>query len=225
MLKRLKIGRLLGLLLFTHCAYAQSVSLHITGIDGAAVPFAVVLLPDLPASSEQAPTETLIDQRDKRFVPHVIVVRPGASVRFPNSDNTRHSVYSFSKGNSFEIQLYRSNDAPPVTFSQPGIVKLGCNIHDSMKAYVYVTDNTSAVVTDDQGLATMAVSGIEAGEVLEVWHPQLSSPMKIAVTAQMLPAGGALELKLPIAWVEPQTGKSAANLESLLKRYAGDEKD
>ncbi len=198
---------------------AGTLSVQLTGSDGRPVPFAVLTLPGtdpVPA----APLEGVaVDQRERRFQPHVTAISPGTKVSFPNSDDTRHHVYSFSEGNSFELKLFRANDAPPVAFNTPGIVTLGCNIHDSMKAYLYVGTDSSAVVSDAEGRATLHWDDEQTAGVLRIWHPQMEADLEVPLGAT---TGGTLALKLPLAWEDPQVGKSNAELESLLKRFARD---
>ncbi len=135
-----------------------------------AVVYAVPLGPDgrpLPA-----PARTEIDQIDKEYVPHVTAVRVGTEISFPNRDQIRHHVYSFSDAKSFEIPLYKGEPPEPVLFDKPGVVVLGCNIHDWMKAYVFVTEAPHFAVTDESGRATL--SNLPAGDfAVEVWHPEL----------------------------------------------------
>lgn len=120
---------------------------------------------DLPA-----PTPGLMDQRDKQFVPHVLAVRTGTAVSFPNSDDIRHQVYSFSPAKRFELRLYQDTPSEPVLFDKPGLVVLGCNIHDWMLGYIYVTDDPWFGVSDEQGR-------VEIGQLLPgryavtLWHP------------------------------------------------------
>ena len=82
--------------------------------------------------------QTIIDQRDKQFIPYVTALQVGTSVWFANTDKIRHHVYSFSPAKKFELPLYAGVPAEPVVFDQPGFVTLGCNIHDWMIAYVAV---------------------------------------------------------------------------------------
>ncbi|MEP5763776.1 MAG: hypothetical protein ABJ308_04250 [Halieaceae bacterium] len=123
-----------------------------------------------------------IDQVDKEFVPALTVVYQGAEVSFPNNDNIRHHVYSFSRGNAFEIPLYADQAAAPVTFANPGVVALGCNVHDWMSAYVFVADTPYFDVTDAAGSATL--TALPAGEYeVEVWHVSLrGKPEKLRQT-------------------------------------------
>lgn len=126
-----------------------------------------------PAGRAEAPT-AVIDQVDKTFVPHVLAVETGTRVDFPNSDNIRHHVYSFSEAKSFELPLYKGRPAEPVLFDQPGVVALGCNIHDVMSAYIYVADSPYLAVSGEDGIARLA--DLPAGNYqLRVWHPRLEN--------------------------------------------------
>ncbi|RBO83734.1 methylamine utilization protein [Marinomonas aquiplantarum] len=109
----------------------------------------------------------VMDQIDESFVPRVLVVQKGQFVRFPNSDDIRHHVYSFSEPKSFEIKLYKGSDIEPIQFDKPGLVILGCNIHDDMIGYIFVADNEYAVKTNDQGWVTLPV---EAGDSVSIWN-------------------------------------------------------
>lgn len=114
-----------------------------------------------------------MDQIDQRFVPFVLPVRTGTAVTFPNSDSIAHQVYSFSPSKRFELGLYRGRPYPPVVFDKPGIVVLGCNIHDKMIGYVYVTDAPEFGKTDEQGMWRSGALGAGHYEV-EVWSPLLA---------------------------------------------------
>ncbi len=108
---------------------------HRSGISGeGSLRIAVVLaVPADPKNALRArPPADAVDQVDKQFVPYVKPVFVGSKVRFPNSDKIRHQVYSFSPAKKFELPLYGGTDAPPVVFDKPGIIVLGCNIHDWM---------------------------------------------------------------------------------------------
>ena len=86
------------------------------------------------------PVNAVMDQINRTFVPDLLVIPVGSTVAFPNSDSVSHQIYSFSPAHKFQLPLYRGKPYPPVIFDQAGIVTLGCNIHDSMLAYVLVTD-------------------------------------------------------------------------------------
>ncbi len=157
-------------------AQAASVSLTITDSDGHALADAVVSVmpvnktisgPDGPSAT---PIATIIDQRNETFIPYVVTIRRGGSVTFRNSDKTRHHVYSFAPIKQFEYVLKPTESSPPVVFDKPGIVVLGCNIHDQMIAYVDVTDAPWVTVTPASGVAH--IDGLPSGDfVITIWHP------------------------------------------------------
>jgi len=123
-----------------------------------------------PVEKENA----VIDQIDRRFVPMVIAIHPGQSVEFPNSDNVRHHVYSFSGIRQFSTRLYADEPVDPVRFNEAGIATLGCNIHDSMVAYVYVSEWRHVAVSDNRGLLTLEELPRQP-QTLHVWHPWLDT--------------------------------------------------
>lgn len=132
-----------------------------------------------------APATAVMDQRSQQFAPTVLAVRSGTSVAFPNSDNIRHHVYSFSPAKRFELRLYQGTPSEPVIFDTPGVVVLGCNIHDWMVGYIYVTDDPWFAVSDEQG--RLSLEQLPPGAyTVSLWHPQ---------TPDMLPqAAGQLQL-------------------------------
>jgi plastocyanin len=126
------------------------------------------------ASNAPAPAmpipQAIMDQQNHEFVPHMLVVQAGTEVTFPNSDDVSHHVYSFSPAKTFELGLYKGNQYPPVVFDEPGIVVLGCNIHDSMLGYIHVVDTPYFAVTNQTGVALIDVP---AGDYsVEVWTPR-----------------------------------------------------
>jgi plastocyanin len=133
----------------------------------------VLATPSDPRSAQHAkPPKDAVDQVDKQFVPYVKPIFVGSRVRFPNSDNIRHQVYSFSPPKRFELPLYRGADAPPVVFDKPGIVVLGCNIHDWMVGYIYVSETPFFAKTEAAGTATIDDMPPGAYRV-RIWHPGL----------------------------------------------------
>ena len=107
---------------------------------GAAVPDAVVYAIPETKGPSAPPRHAVLDQKNRTFVPHVLPIQTGTAVTFPNSDNVRHQVYSFSSTKKFQLPLYAGTPAAPVVFDKAGVVTLGCNIHDQMTAYVVVVD-------------------------------------------------------------------------------------
>jgi plastocyanin len=108
----------------------------------------------------------VMDQVDESFVPRVIVVQKGQYVSFPNSDDIRHHVYSFSEPKTFEIKLYKGTDVAPILFDNPGLVVLGCNIHDDMIGYIIVADNALTLKTDKNGQVRLPV---KQGDKVLLW--------------------------------------------------------
>ncbi len=125
------------------------------------------------ASGLAAPgTVADMGQRQKAFVPTLLVVQTGTSVNFPNFDTVRHHVYSFSPIKPFEIKLYAGTPASPVVFDKPGTATMGCNIHDNMVGYIHVVDTPHFGTTDARGRVTL---DLPAGEHrVRVWAPVLS---------------------------------------------------
>jgi plastocyanin len=116
--------------------------------------------------------DAVVDQVDKEFTPKVNAILVGTPVIFPNHDNVRHHVYSFSPAKRFELPLYAGVPAQPVVFDTPGVVILGCNIHDWMVGYVYVSESPYFAKTRADGKAVIAGLPGKA-YIVRVWHPQL----------------------------------------------------
>ena len=113
----------------------------------------------------------VIDQVDKEFIAHVLPIQLGTAINFPNHDQIRHHVYSFSEAKKFEIPLYEGLPAKPILFDKIGVVSLGCNIHDWMSAYIYVVDTPYFTTSDAKGQATLE---LPFGEYkIHYWHPNI----------------------------------------------------
>jgi plastocyanin len=117
------------------------------------------------------PGQRVVSQKQKRFVPGVLAVPVGTTVRFSNDDDIFHSVFSLSKPNDFDLGLYKSGEWRDQLFDTPGPVQLLCNIHSSMSAWLYVVDTPWFGQADAGGRFT--VKGVPAGNYkLSVWHPR-----------------------------------------------------
>lgn len=128
----------------------------------------------LPGTEVSVSEQTLVmDQVNKQFLPQVLLIQQGQSVHFPNSDNIRHHVYSFSSAKPFEIKLYSGSSTDPVRFDKSGLVVLGCNIHDNMIGYIYVADNELAQISNNKGLVTFNQDLLPKN--VQVWHAKLSN--------------------------------------------------
>ncbi|MDP2228456.1 MAG: methylamine utilization protein [Moraxellaceae bacterium] len=157
--------------LFCLALPASALTVIVRDAKGQPVTDAVVTLMPAAGAPAAAPVAATIEQINKAFSPLVSVIPVGTKVLFPNRDRIRHHVYSFSPAKTFDIKLYAGDPPPPVQFDKPGIVVLGCNIHDWMIAYVVVTDAPYYGKTDAAGrlvLAELPAADYEA----RLWHAQ-----------------------------------------------------
>jgi plastocyanin len=166
----------LGLAFAAGLAQAQTAEIAATVTDQQGRPVVDAVLVAMPVDgnvrSPPRPRDGSIDQVDKEFLPRVTIVPVGASVTFPNHDDVRHQVYSFSPAKRFELPLYAGVPARPIIFDKPGVVVLGCNIHDWMVGYVYVSESPFFAKTGKDGKAVLTDLPARA-YVVRVWHPQL----------------------------------------------------
>jgi len=170
------------LLLLGPLARAATVSVTVRDARGGAVSDAVVYAVPEGRELPLAKKTAIMDQKNRMFVPHVLPVQTGTSVRFPNSDDIRHQVYSFSSAKQFQIPLYKGTPANPVVFDRSGVVSLGCSIHDRMSAYVVVVDTPYFATTDRKGRGSL--SSVSAGQYsLRVWYPEMTTePAPVPLT-------------------------------------------
>ena len=154
---------------------------------GEVVPDAVVSLIPLsgPAPAVAPGTSVEIEQAGQEFQPYVTVVQAGTPVIFPNRDSVPHHVYSLSKAKKFELPLYNPGKAESFVFDAPGIVTLGCNIHDWMVAYLIVVPTPYFAKTGVDG--STKVSAPDGRYRLELLHPRLATP----ITQEIALAGSA----------------------------------
>jgi len=162
-------------LLLAGVASAGTLEVRVLDPAGEAVPEVAVFVNQLGvnAAADREREPAVMDQRDSRFVPHVLVVEKGAGVEFPNSDIIAHHVYSFSKPNDFVLPLYKGSPPDPVRFEHDGIVTLGCNIHDHMLAYIVVVDTPVFGVTDRNGTVSLQVDDAATGYEVHAWSARI----------------------------------------------------
>ena len=161
--------------LFAGTTSAAVLSVIVRDTQGVPISEAVVFLEPEHGVVAASPARATVDQRARQFVPRVSVLQRGTLVFFPNGDNVRHHVYSFSPAKTFDLRLYAGTTAEPVSFDQAGLVVLGCNIHDSMIAYVAVVDTPHFGRTDARG--SLQVTLPSGNYRLRLWHPDLLQPV------------------------------------------------
>ncbi len=170
-------------------ARAAEISLVVKSAKGDAVADAVVSIVPLnaavPPVSPEAKVE--IEQAGQEFEPFVTVVQAGTRVVFPNHDNVQHHVYSLSKAKKFELPLYNPGQKESMVFDVPGLVTVGCNIHDWMISHLVVVPTPWFAKSDAKGAAVITAP---AGRYrLELWHPRLAAPQtREVVLAEGTPA-------------------------------------
>jgi plastocyanin len=152
----------------------------------------------LSQNSGTARPTAVIDQQHRSFVPQVLAVATGTEVSFPNSDSVSHQVYSFSPAKRFQLALYKGQPHQPVVFDQAGIVVLGCNIHDDMVGYVFVTDAARFGTTAADG--TVMLKSLPEGDYrVSLWSPYIADPPESLVHDVHAPAAGVATLRIQLA--------------------------
>jgi len=179
-----RIVCLLALMLASTAVLAATLTVRVRDGRGASVQDAVVYA--VPEGRSVAPPKrvAVMDQKNRMFVPHVLAVQTGTAVKFPNSDDIRHQVYSFSSAKPFQLPLYKGTPSSPIVFTTPGVVTLGCNIHDRMSAYIVIVDTPYFATTAAGGQVTLDDLG--AGRyAINVWAPGVRdapAPVTVVLT-------------------------------------------
>ncbi|MCZ6655987.1 MAG: methylamine utilization protein [Gammaproteobacteria bacterium] len=166
------VPALLAAQLWVGPAFAATLQVRVVGPDGQPVPEVAVFVQQSGVDSSK-PVAAIMDQRDKRFVPHILVVQKGAAVSFPNSDVVAHHVYSFSKLNRFVLPLYKGTPPEPVVLDHDGIVTLGCNIHDGMLGYIVVVDTDEFAKTNYDGGVKLTIDDSAHSYTVNIWSPRI----------------------------------------------------
>lgn len=157
----------------------------------------VFLKSDALLQSLQPMPVTELIQNNRTFTPNVLVITKGSAVEFPNRDRVRHHVYSFSNAKTFELKLYSGRPEKPVVFDKSGVVEIGCNIHDSMLAWILVSDTPLFATTDNQGEVHFTQQPADTYQI-EVWHSALpfGSPL-VTKSAVLTENNSAVEIVMP----------------------------
>ncbi|MCH9016001.1 MAG: hypothetical protein IH877_09990 [Gemmatimonadetes bacterium] len=153
---------------------------------GKSVPDTIVFILNVSGVKFPPPKKLIpMDQINIKFVPHIMPVLVGSTVTFPNKDNIHHHIFSFSKAKKFDRPLYKGTNVEPVVLGKIGLVKLGCNIHDTMSGIIFVLQNPYFGITDKQGRYTVRdmssknkAGGIPAGKYkLVAWNEFMKSKL------------------------------------------------
>ncbi len=210
------VSALLWAALALSCAPSAAAELRLRVTDGTG-PLQHVLfsLHSEAASAAVAAGEGVMDQVDSQFAPRVLAVGVGSRVNFPNRDDVRHHVYSFSPAKRFELPLYSGTPSEPVTFGVPGVVALGCNIHDWMIGFIHVLDTPHHAVSDAEGIARIEAP---AGRYeMRVWHERAGEGA--AARAVELTEGQPLEQVIELTLAPPPPPRGDERLRALQERF------
>lgn len=184
---------------------------RVVASDGTGVAGAVVFLrTPAPAPAPGGPRRSAVmDQIDKQFVPHVLPIAVGTEVRFPNHDQIHHHVYSFSRVKSFDLPLSKGEEAAPVLFDAPGVVKVGCNIHDWMTGVILVVPSPVFTTSDDGG--AFVLRDVPDGEIaIAAWHEASETPLDAATQRLTIGATPPPEVSFALA-VQPDKARPATH--------------
>jgi len=154
----------------------------------------VVYFEGMPAGAGQpAPVRARLRQVEETFVPHLIAVTVGSTVEFPNDDRVYHNVFSLSKTRRFDLGRYAAGQSKSVTFDRAGIVRVFCDIHSHMNAFILVFDHRFFAVTDQDG--RYRIDGVPPGTYkVTVWYEGTAEQSQQVTIA----AGGPVDLDFRI---------------------------
>lgn len=201
------LSMVVALLCFCICRAGEGgeITGRVVDGDGAGIAQAVVFVQALPVGVAPSPDgrTAVVDQIHRAFVPSLLPIAVGTEVRFPNYDQIHHHVYSFSRTKSFELPLYKGEDAPPVLFDKPGVVKIGCNIHDWMSAIIFVAPTPYFALSDESG--AFVLSNLPPGAYpLAAWH-ELSQVTVEETTQQVAVSEQSVAVTFSLALTEHRT--------------------
>lgn len=203
------------------CVSAQAATLRIqvTDTQGRPLPNAAVAVDwdNAPPLARNPPPATM-RQQNMTFQPRVLAVPVNTDVSFPNFDNTRHHVYSFSEAKTFDIKLYVGYPERPVHFDEPGLVSVGCNIHDYMRAFIVVRDAPRNAVTDESGEVVFDDVPRVPRDV-EIWQEQMdvgSDGVRRSIAADR----DVVQLRVPVTRTPPTPSAQSNTLQQRFDRIA-----
>jgi plastocyanin len=166
----------------------------------------VVYIEGGPKSSASGVVKASIEQRDRRFVPDLVVIPAGSAVSFPNFDPIFHNVFSLSKAKSFDLGNYPKGQTRMVTFAAPGVVAVYCHLHSNMVATIVVAPNRWAMRADGNGV--FALKDVPAGTYTVVaWHKTAGTFRKTLTIGEQSDA----DVNFTLPYVEPPDVKPIAH--------------
>jgi plastocyanin len=181
------------------------------------------------AGTRQPKKHAQMLQKDKKFVPHVLVVETGTTVDFPNLDPIFHNAFSNFNGQIFDLVLYPPGSSKSVTFRRPGIVRVFCNIHPSMSAIIVVVDSSYFTTTDEDG--GFSIPDVAPGAYRVHFFHERATPEKLEqLTAPVSVTAGISKLQevsisetgyLPVAHKNKYGRDYAPNAEGQPSSYSG----
>lgn len=183
------------LLTFTYTANAKDLLVKVTSQQDKPIEQAIVYLESEKYPSKNEASTYAIEQRQKTFIPLITVIPTGSFINFPNNDTVRHHVYSFSPSKTFELKLYSGVPSKPVLFEKAGTVVLGCNIHDSMLAYVHVVDTPFFAKTNALGEAKFENLPVTEFH-LKIWYYNTKIENQITDVLIKPDQAGTIQIKL-----------------------------
>ena len=165
-----RLALALGLALAANATRAASIEVQVRDAGGNPLGDTAVYAVPASGGSETRYARAAVEQFDREFLPYVTVIQVGTTVTFPNRDPILHHVYSFSPAKPFEIKLYTGRSPKAELFDKPGVITIGCNIHDWMIGYILVVSTPYFAKMDASGNARLRDLRPGAYEVY-AWHP------------------------------------------------------
>ena len=130
------------------------------------------------------PVEEIIEQKNRKFIPRILVVPVGSKVSFPNRDTVYHNVFAEYNAKKFDLGMYPKGESRSQVFDKPGIVSILCNIHSDMSAYIVVVDSAAYALANDKG--NFVLNNVEPGTYkMQIWHEsgaKLAQPVTVSAS-------------------------------------------
>jgi hemoglobin len=171
----------------------------------------IMLTPEKGGFAKRTAKARVIEQRDKTFAPHVMAVPVGSTVSFPNFDQIYHNVFSLSKTKPFDLGMYKNGETREVKLDKPGIVRLGCNLHANMSAYLIVVEAPHYVIPDADG--NYSFKSLAPGKYkVQTWSEQSGEPVTSEVEVKKGDNEANLDVKGGVMGLSPDKfGAARAN--------------